>query len=53
MGLDHREGFILSLVDGVSTIGDIVAGCGMDELDALTVLDELQDRGLIVFDLGR
>ncbi len=47
MGLDHREAFILSLVDGVSTIGELVDACGMDEADALALLCELVDRELV------
>jgi hypothetical protein len=50
MGLEHRQAFILSLADGVSTFEDIVESCGMEELDALEVLCQLLDRELLVLD---
>ncbi len=47
MSLDHRAGFILSLIDGQSTLEDLLDICGMPKLDALTILVELQDRGVL------
>lgn len=41
LGLDHRAGFILSLVDGMSTLEMILDVCGMPKLDALRIVDEL------------
>lgn len=51
MGLEHRQAFILSFADGVSSLEDIVELCGMDELDVLEVLCHLLDRELLVLDL--
>ena len=45
--LDHRAGFVLSCVDGFSTVEDILDVAGMPELDALRLLVELYDRGVI------
>jgi hypothetical protein len=45
--MDHRAGFLLSLVDGSSTLEAIVDVCGMPRSDALRVLDELVQRGVI------
>lgn len=45
--IDHRAGFLLSLVDGASTIEAILDMCGMPRLDALRILRELVQRGVI------
>ena len=46
---DHRAGFLLSLVDGVSTLETIVDACGMPKLDALRILNDLVERGIVAF----
>lgn len=43
LGLDHRAGFILSRVDGHSTIEEIVDTSGMPRLEALRTLCDLLD----------
>jgi hypothetical protein len=45
--VDHRAGFILHLIDGASTIETVLDACGMDRLDALRILHELVERGII------
>lgn len=45
--IDHRAGFVLSHVDGVSTIEMILDVSGMSQLDALRVLCELLDQRII------
>jgi hypothetical protein len=45
--IDHRTGFLLSLVDGSCTLEAIVEVCGMPRLDALRILDDLVQRGVI------
>lgn len=50
MGLEHRQAFVLSFADGVSSFEDIVDSCGMDEVDALEVLCQLLDSELLVLD---
>lgn len=45
--LDQREAFVLSLVDGVATIEDIVDMSALPEVDALRVLVELCRRELV------
>lgn len=47
LGLDHRAGFLLSRVDGVSTIEEVLDVCGMPRLEALKTLADLLDRGAI------
>lgn len=47
LGLDHRAGFLLSRVDGVSSIEDVLDVCGMPRLEALKTLVDLLDRGAI------
>jgi len=51
LGLDHRAGFLLSRVDGVSTVEEILDVCGMPRLEAIKTLAELIERGAIA--LGR
>lgn len=50
LGLDHRSAFLLSRVDGTSTVDDILDVCGMPRLEALKTLVDLLDRGAIRVD---
>jgi len=45
--LDHREGFILSLVDGASPIETVLDASAMPLLDALRILCELFDARVV------
>ncbi len=47
LGLDHRSGFLLSRVDGVSTVEELLDVCGMPRLEALKTLADLLERGAI------
>jgi hypothetical protein len=47
LGLDHRSGFLLSRVDGVSTVEELLDICGMPRLEALKTLADLLERGAI------
>lgn len=47
LGLDHRAGFLLSRVDGRSTIDELVDLSGMARHEALKVLVELVDSGAL------
>jgi hypothetical protein len=47
LSIDHRTGFILSLVDGVSSLEMILDVCGMPPLDALRMLFELVQQRII------
>ena len=47
LGLDHRSGFLLSRVDGLATIEDVLDVCGMPRLEALKTLVDLIERGAI------
>jgi len=46
---DYREGFVLSLLDGASTVEQILGIAGMPEGEALGVLCDLWARGVVVF----
>ncbi|HKP63716.1 MAG TPA: hypothetical protein VJV78_43580 [Polyangiales bacterium] len=50
LGLDHRSGFLLSRVDGVSTVEEVLDICGMPRLEALKTLADLLERGAIRLD---
>jgi hypothetical protein len=50
LGLDHRSGFLLSRIDGVSTIEEVLDICGMPRLEGLKTLADLLDRGAIRLD---
>jgi hypothetical protein len=41
LSIDHRAGFVLSLIDGSSTLEMILDVCGMPRLDAIRILHEL------------
>lgn len=47
LGLDHRSGFLLSRIDGLSTVEELLDVCGMPRLEALKTLSELLERGAI------
>jgi hypothetical protein len=49
LSIDHRAGFVLSLVDGVSSLEMILDVSGMPELDALRILTELAQQRIISF----
>ncbi|MBX3249740.1 MAG: hypothetical protein KF901_21360 [Myxococcales bacterium] len=47
LGLDHRAGFLLSRVDGVQTVEELLDVSGMLRLEALKTLVELLELGAI------
>jgi hypothetical protein len=47
LSMDHRAGFILSLIDGSSTIEMILDVCGMPKLDALRILQDLVHQKIV------
>jgi len=49
LSIDHRAGFVLSLIDGVSSLEMILDVTGMPELDALRILSELAQQRIISF----
>jgi hypothetical protein len=49
LSIDHRAGFVLSLVDGVSSLEMILDVSGMPSLDALRILYELHQQRIIAF----
>jgi hypothetical protein len=48
--LDHREGFLLSEIDGSSTIEDILDVCPMPADEALEILESFVARGILVIE---
>ncbi len=53
LSLDHKAGFLLSLIDGSSTVQELLDVCGMSQMDALALLYELGERGVIVLESQR
>ena len=49
LSIDHRAGFILSLIDGSSSVEMILDVCGMPKLDALRILHELVQQKIVAF----
>jgi hypothetical protein len=49
LSIDHRAGFLLSHIDGVSNLEMILDVSGMPTLDALRILCELQQQKVISF----
>lgn len=47
LGLDHRSGFLLSRIDGQSTVDELLDICGMPRLEGLKTLANLLERGAI------
>ena len=49
LSLDHRAGFFLSMIDGMSDLETILDMSGMGEMDALKILYELVQQRVIAF----
>jgi hypothetical protein len=49
LSIDHRAGFVLSLVDGVSSLEMVLDVSGMPLLDVLRILYELVQQRVIAF----
>jgi hypothetical protein len=47
LSIDHRAGFVLSLIDGNSTLEMILDVCGMPRLDAIRILHELVAQKIV------
>ncbi|WP_437638828.1 hypothetical protein [Sorangium sp. So ce854] len=47
LNLDHRAGFLLSCIDGSSSIDEILDVSGMPTLEALRILYELVQEGIV------
>ena len=47
LSLDHKAGFLLSLVDGQSTVEELLDICGMPGIEALRILSELLEQGIL------
>jgi hypothetical protein len=52
LSLDHESGFLLSCVDGVSTLDTLLDICGMPRPSALRLLAKLVDYGAIRLEPG-
>jgi hypothetical protein len=49
LSMDHRAGFVLSLIDGQSSVDMILDVSGMPKLDALRILHELVQQKIVAF----
>jgi hypothetical protein len=47
LSLDHRAGFLLSLIDGTLTIEELLDVSGMSRLDALRIMYTLVQQNVI------
>lgn len=45
--IDHRAGFLLAHVDGVTTVAGLVDICGMTEDEVNEILDRLRRLGIV------
>jgi hypothetical protein len=50
LSLDHRAGFLLSLVDGISTLEEILDISGMSRLEALRIMYALLEQRVITIE---
>jgi hypothetical protein len=48
--LNHQAGFLLSLVDGVATLEELLDVCAMPRIDAMCILAELVAVGVLRLD---
>jgi hypothetical protein len=49
LSIDHRAGFVLSLIDGFSTLEMVIDVSGMQKLDALRILHALVQQRIVAF----
>jgi hypothetical protein len=49
LSIDHRAGFVLSLIDGLSTLEMVIDVSGMQKLDALRILHALVQQRIVAF----
>jgi hypothetical protein len=49
LSIDHRAGFVLSLIDGSSTLEMVIDVSGMQKLDALRILHALVQQRIVAF----
>ena|SRR5215472_1063720 len=47
---NHREAFLVSLVDGVTSLGDVLDLAGMAQVEAMALLCNLHARGVLAFE---
>ncbi|MBL8743409.1 MAG: hypothetical protein JNK04_20005, partial [Myxococcales bacterium] len=47
LALDHRSGFLISLIDGMATVDEVLDMSGMPPLDALRLLYEMREEGVV------
>lgn len=47
LSLDHRAGFLLSFIDGATSIEEVLDASSMPELEALRIMFELRQQGVI------
>jgi hypothetical protein len=47
LALDHKAGFVLSLVDGSSSLETILDASGLPQLEVLRVIEDLVARGVL------
>ncbi len=52
LSLDHRSGLLLSLVDGASTLEELLDICGMTRLEALRLMYQLLEQRVIALSPG-
>lgn len=45
--IDHRAGFLISLIDGLSTLEDLLDICGMPRLQALQIFADLAEQKVV------
>ncbi len=45
--IDHRAGFLLAHIDGVTTVAGLVDICGMPEEELNEILDRLRRLGIV------
>jgi len=47
LGIDHRAGFVLSMIDGMTPIEMLIDLSGLPRVDVLRILDELVQAGAV------
>lgn len=47
LALDHRAGFLLTFIDGTSSLDDLLDVTGLPRLDVLRIIEQLVEAGVL------
>ncbi len=49
LSIDHKAGFVISLIDGTSSVEDVLDLCAMPNVEAMRIMVELLEKEVVAF----